>query len=226
MGIGSTLTETRLIGNLNDLLQLDLDAVSAYALAIRELDSATRKAVLRRYQSDHKRHVAALKRLIRAHGGAPLAVSHLPTGPFKLGMQALAAAGDDRAVLLAFKTNERQVRDKYRRAASKRGLPADVARVLKRGARDEERHYRWVEKSLRELRVGPGTVLGRVAGVVEVGNARAVDVIEAAGKPVMTAFEATRRGVRAAARQPMRAAAVAAVASGAAAAVALTRRGR
>lgn len=217
--------DTMLTATLNDLLQLDVDAVQAYALVIRQLESKVRKEAVRRYQADHRRHITALKRLIRAHDGAPIAISHIPTGPFKLAMQATASLGSDRAVLLAFKTNERQGRDKYRRAAAKSGLPTEVARVLKRAAADEERHYRWAEKSLEQLHVGRRTAVGRAARAMEFVNARTADMIEEAEKPIMTVVEAARRGVKAAAAHPVRTAAIAAaVTTAAGAAVAL--RGR
>ena len=223
---GNAVKETLLTTQLNDLLQLDVDAVQAYALTIRQLESRMRKQTVRRYQADHRRHIAELKRLIQSHGGASIAVSHIPTGPFKLAMQAIGSFGDDKAVLLAFKTNERQGRDKYRRAAMGRGLARDVARVLKRAARDEERHYRWADKELQKLHAGRRTMVGKVASGAEVVNARTVDVIEEAEKPIMAVVEATRRGVRAAARHPLRTAGVAAAIAGAAgAAVALRRRG-
>jgi rubrerythrin len=223
----SAVKETLLTTTLNDLLQLDVDAISAYALVIRQLESKGRKAFVRRYQSDHRRHVRELKRLIQAHGGAAIAISHMPTGPFKMAMQAMGSAGGDRAVLLAFKTNERQGRDKYRRAAATRGLPRDVGRVVKRASRDEERHYRWAEKQLEQLHAGRRTAVGKTAGLVEVANARTVDVIEELEKPIMTVLEATRRGVRAAAKHPLRTAAIAAAVTGAAgAAVALRGRRR
>jgi len=213
---GNVVKDTVLTANLNDLLQLDVDAVQAYALAVRQVQSSSRKQTLRRYQADHKRHITALKRLIRSHGGAPIAVSHIPTGPFKLAMQATGSLGGDKAVLLAFKTNERQSRDKYRRAAEQDNLPADVARVLKRAAADEERHYRWAEKSLERLGAGRRTAVGKVAGVVEVANAAAVEVVEDVEKPVMVAAEATRRGIRAAIARPLRKVALAAAVTGAA----------
>ena len=223
---GNGVKNTLLTTQLNDLLQLDVDAVQAYALAIRQLESKVRKQTVRKYQADHRRHIAELKRLIQAHGGAPIAVSHLPTGPFKLAMQGIGSFGDDKVVLLAFKTNERQGRDKYRRVAMGRGLPRDVARVLKRAARDDERHYRWAAKELEKLHAGRRTMVGKVAAGAEVANARTVDLIEEAEKPIMTVVEATRRGVRAAARHPLRTAGVAAAIAGAAgAAVALRRRG-
>jgi len=222
----SVVTETLLTTTLNDLLQLDVDAISAYALVIRQLESKVRKETVRRYQSDHRRHVRDLKRLIQAHGGKAIAVSHIPTGPFKLAMQAMGSAGGDRAVLLAFKTNERQGRDKYRRAAATRGSPRDVARVLKRASRDEERHYQWAEKQLQQLHAGRRTAIGTAAGVVEVANARTVDVIEEMEKPIMTVLEAARRGVRAAAKHPVRTAAIAAAVTGAAGAAVALRGGR
>ncbi len=117
-------------------------------------------------------------------------------------------------MLLAFKANEHQSRDKYSRAADKEGLPADVARVLKRGAADEERHYRWAEKTLERMGAGRRTVVGRVAKVVEVTNAAAVDAVEEAEKPLMVAAEATTRGVKAATRRPLRKAAIAAAVTG------------
>lgn len=220
------VTETLLTTTLNDLLQLDVDAISAYSLVIRQLESKVRKENVRRYQSDHRRHVRELKRLIQTHGGAAIAVSHMPTGPFKVAMQAMGSAGGDRAVLLAFKANERQGRDKYRRAATTRGLPRDVARVLKRASRDEERHYRWADKQLEQLHAGRRTAIGKAAGVVEVVNARTVDVIEEMEKPIMTVIEATRRGVRAAAKHPLRTAAIAAAVTSAAGAAVALRGGR
>ena len=222
----TALRDTVLTATLNDLLQLDIDAVQAYALVIAQLESSARKQAVRRYQADHKRHVTTLKGLIRAHGGAPIAVSHIPTGPFKLAMQATASLGSDRAVLLAFKSNERQVRDKYRRVASRKGLPTDVARALRRAAADEDRHYRWAEKSLQQLGAGRRTAIGKAANVVEVANARTVDAVEEIEKPIMIAAEGSRRALRAAAKRPMRTAGIAAAVVGAAgAAVVLGRRG-
>lgn len=222
-----TASQTALTSLLNDLLQLDHDAVQAYGLAIRQLESTTRKKALRRYLADHKRHITELKGLIRALGSAPIPVSHIPTGPFKLAMQAMGTLGGDREVLLAFKANERQVRDKYRRAAARKGLPVDVRRVLRRAASDELRHYQWAERSLKQLGVGGRSRTGRAARGVETAHARMADVIEGAQKPLLAAVEATRRGLRAAIEHPVRTASVVAAAAGAtSAAVALKRRSR
>jgi hypothetical protein len=84
----------------------------------------------------------------------------------KLAVQALGAAGGDRAVLLAFRTNEWESTNKYARAAGRR-FPPEVREVIRRGAEDEAKHYRWAVESLEKLGAGDTTVLGRVEQVME-----------------------------------------------------------
>lgn len=219
------IRDTVLTTMLNDLLQLDVDAVQAYALVIRQLESAARKQAVRRFQADHKRHITSLKALIRAHGGVPIPISHIPTGAFKLAMQATASLGGDRAVLLVFKTNERPVRDRYRRAANRKGLPPKVTRALKRAATDEARHYRWAEKSLQQLGAGRKTAIGKATKVAEVANAKMIDSAEGQQQRIMLAAEAARRTLRGAAKRPARATGIAAAVVGVAGAAVVLKRG-
>src|SRR5919202_5819596 len=125
-----------LVAQLTDLLQLDHDAVQAYTIAISRVRNTSFKQTLTTYRGDHERHIRELTELVRRHGGAPIELPHLPSGAFKLAVQAVGVLGGDRAILLAFKANERQVRDKYARAAE-RELPEDVVLVVNRAAHDE-----------------------------------------------------------------------------------------
>src|SRR4029079_7393513 len=144
----------------NDLLQLDHDAVAAYDIAIRSVEGAALKEALRRFKSDHERHITELTRLIHERDGIPVQLPHIPTGGFKLAVQEAGnLGGGDVGVLLAFKANERQVRDKYRRAAaSATHLAGEV--VLARGAADESRHYAWALETLDDLGAGNRTPIG------------------------------------------------------------------
>lgn len=166
-----------LLAELNDLLALDRDAVQAYTMAIDQLRDGALRGTLMDYRSDHQRHVEALTRLIEAHGGTASRLPHLSTGPFKLAVQALGSFGDDRATLLAFKANEAQVRDKYRRHADN-PHPADVTDVLKRAAADEERHYEWVARALETLGAGEGSVAGTAERVFEQLHGTTADILE------------------------------------------------
>ena len=184
--------EDQLVAELNDLLQLDYDAVQAYRLAISLLSNEEYKSQLRDFRADHERHIDELTRLVANHGGVPVEAPHLPTGIFKLAVQAAGRAGGDRGVLLAFKANERQVRDKYRRAAEKRN-PPEVAVILSRAAGDESLHYSWVLETLEDLGAGESTVAGRIEQAVEIGHARMADVVEGAERRAMEGIEQGRR---------------------------------
>ena len=146
-------TDIALLAELNDLLQLDHDAVQAYTLALDHLTDDLYRSSIDAFRADHQRHVGDLTRLIRSRGGTPVELPHIPTGVFKLAVQGVGVAGGDRGILLAFKANERQVRDKYRRAVAA-GHPADVREVLRRNADDEVAHYAWVLEALDDLGAG------------------------------------------------------------------------
>ena len=182
--------EAALVAELNDLLQLDHDAVAAYALALTTLQNVAYQDAVRRFKSEHERHIDELTELIHTYGGLPMPMPHL-SGVFKLAVQAAGAAGGDAAVIRAFKANETQSRDKYRRAAS-RQHPADVQDVLIRAARDEQRHFDWAMRALVEL----GVDASNVADALEQMHARTADAVEAVERGAMLVAESARRGLR------------------------------
>ena len=193
MAENSTRTDPALIAVLNDLLQLDHDAVQAYGIAVARIRNAEHKATLQEFRGDHERHIEELTRYIRGHDGAPVELPHLPSGVFKLAVQAIGALAGDRALLLAFKANERQVRDKYRDVAGAAQEDPELGVLLSRAAGDEQRHYAWVLETLEELGVGADTRAGRIENAFEIGHARMADVMESAERRAMEASESVRR---------------------------------
>jgi hypothetical protein len=142
--------EHDLIAALNDLIQLDHEAIDGYTIAINTIRNQGHREALVAFRHDHARHVEALSALVRAHGGVPARLSHLG-GPLGPAVKALGgASANDTAVLLAFRDVERQSRDRYRRQANA-AYPEDVRPVLVRHASDEEIHYRWIESSLDDM---------------------------------------------------------------------------
>jgi hypothetical protein len=125
----------------------------------------------------------------------PVNLPH-PTGVLKLATQgAGAVGGGDTHVLMAFRANERQARDKYARAAALGEWPADITSVLRVAAADEARHYDWVDTTLQSLGVTDDTMLGKAHRAFETGHARTADALEAVGTKGMQAVEAARRAV-------------------------------
>jgi rubrerythrin len=167
--------------------------VHAYTLALTLISDAARHQVLSGFREDHERHVRELSALVRAHGGIPIHLPHIPTGPFKLAMQATGAVAGDTGVLLAFKTNEGQVRDKYRRALDET-WPPDAQPVIARAAHDEDLHYEWVTQELERLGHGRGTITGAAQSAAEAVSRRAVDVVENVKRGAMRVVEELRRG--------------------------------
>jgi rubrerythrin len=190
-----TDTEAALAAELNDLLKLDHDAIQAYTLAIRLLENPEYKRQLEEFRADHQRHIDELSQLIRSRDATPLELPHLPSGAFKLALQAIGGAGGDRAVLLAFKANERQDRDKYQPSA-RATHPADVTSVLARAADDEMRHYAWALETLEDLGVTPDSMTAKAERAFEVAHARTADVMEGAERQAMLAVQGAGRTLR------------------------------
>jgi rubrerythrin len=186
---------SELIAELNDLLQLDHDAVHAYTIAIDSLDDQSWKQSLVRYRGDHERHIQELTVHIRSLGGAPIQLPHIPTGVFKSAVQAAGKAGGDKAILLAFKSNEGQVRDKYSRAAQA-GHPIETTELLSRNARDEETHYSWVSGVLESIGAGADTTVGKAEAAFEKVHGGAATAMEGAEKVAMNGMERMRRRIR------------------------------
>lgn len=187
-------SDVQLIATLNDMLQLDHDALEAYTVAVDHLRSEQLRGTIIAFRGDHERHVAGLTTLVLARGGKPMEMPHVPTGFFKLGVQKAATAGGDRELLLAFKANEGQVRDKYRRMSAEE-LDMEASALIRRNAADEERHYAWVTQALEALGAGAATTVGRVEAGFETVHGRTADAIEAGERAVMVAADATRERV-------------------------------
>ncbi|HEY0154258.1 MAG TPA: ferritin-like domain-containing protein [Longimicrobium sp.] len=190
-----------IIDGLNDLLQLDHDAIGAYDVAIEKLADRDHANQILGFRRDHERHIQELNELIASLGGEAKNQPHL-TGPFKQALQSLGAVGGDRGVLAAFRQNELQVRSKYELYAAKANhWPQNLKRAIDRNALDEERHYRWVADAMQAMGVGMGegpeidaataarekalvtgtTVENAVETIVEVAGVARERIVDAAG---------------------------------------------
>jgi Domain of unknown function (DUF2383). len=156
---GTTAEQTEILEGLNDLLQLDHDAIGAYEVAIEKLEDRSHASQIRGFKRDHERHIESLNQTILSMGGVPKNEPH-GTGPLKEAIQGLSAVAGDRGLLMAWRTNEHQVRTKYDRYASKANAwPSDVKRLIDENALDEERHYHWVTEVLEPMGGDRGSAL-------------------------------------------------------------------
>jgi rubrerythrin len=180
------INTAELQADLTDLLQLEFDALPMYAMAISALQDPILRSTLSTYRQEHERHAQALKALLDQMGATPPHFPHLPTGIFKLGVQAIGLPGGDRAVLLAFVANEWQSREKYARYAAKSYPPALKSLVASHAA-DEAKHYEWACEALRHLGCGEDTVVGKATHAFARFHGTVADVIEGAGRAAQEA---------------------------------------
>ncbi|HEX2190580.1 MAG TPA: ferritin-like domain-containing protein [Longimicrobiaceae bacterium] len=145
---------SEILDGLNDLLQLDHDAIGAYEIAIEKLEDRDHADQIAGFKRDHERHIRDLNEAIAGLGGTPKNEPHA-TGPFKQALQSLGGLGGDRGILIAWRTNELQVRTKYDSYAAKANFwGTELKRLVDRNALDEERHYEWVTQALERMGVG------------------------------------------------------------------------
>jgi ElaB/YqjD/DUF883 family membrane-anchored ribosome-binding protein len=181
---GGARTE-EIIDGLNDLLQLDHDAIGAYEVAIERLENMAYVRQIQGFLRDHQRHVEELNKAIAALGGTPENSPHV-TGVFKKALQAVASPAGDKALLVAWRINEAQVRTKYDSYASRANAwPADVKALVDRNALDEENHHQWVVQTLAGLGVGSGA--GLEEGMANRAREQAAAARASAGQMAFTA---------------------------------------
>ncbi len=151
-----TPSTAEVLEGLNDLLQLDHDAIGVYEIAIEKLQDRDNASQIAGFKLDHERHIRELNQVISELGGTPINEPHA-TGPLKEALQSLGGLAGDKGVLMAWRTNELQVRTKYDGYASRAAFwPDNVKRLIDRNALDEERHYEWIIRVLQSMGLSTG----------------------------------------------------------------------
>jgi uncharacterized protein (TIGR02284 family) len=135
------------IKHLNDLIQLDVDAIHAYRQAIDHIDSVSIRETLERFKSDHERHVTDLSECVRSVGGTPVKLTPDIKGYLLEGFTALRSVTGTEGALRAMRTNERLTNKTYDRALTE-DLPVDVLAIVRRNREDERRHLDYIERVL------------------------------------------------------------------------------
>lgn len=179
-----------LTADLNDLLQLDRDAIEAHTIAINAVRDVALRDTLVKHRSDHQRHAEQLAALIRARGGIAVELPHI-TGPIKMLVQAVGAATmRDANVLLSLRIVVGQVRDKYAGYAA-RAWPADVEPVVRGAAADVDQQYRWLADAVRAAGIGDQSLTATIGAAAETWHKMVAGPIESMAKQMMRFAEET-----------------------------------
>lgn len=137
------LNSEQLINDLNDLIELDYDAIAAYESAIEKLEAQGLKNQLNTFLEDHQKHIINLSQHVREAGGEPA------DGPdmmkiLTMGKVALAQLAGDGGILKAMRINEEVTNKTYEHEAAK-DYPPDIQSTLDSNLADERRHRKWLD---------------------------------------------------------------------------------
>jgi len=145
----ATLTEGEdtLVDLLNELIELDYDAIEAYQAAVSRVEELRDRARVSAFLDEHERHVQDLAALVRELGGEPAGAGDLQQILTK-GKVVIGGLFGDRLVLEAMKANEAETTAAYQRAAALEDLPGRARALLERHLADERRHHDWIVERL------------------------------------------------------------------------------
>lgn len=133
------------VEKMNDLIQLDLDAIRAYDQAIEACDVQEIRSKLTEFKNDHERHVEDLSACVKSYGGEPRTSRDLK-GFLIEGFTGIMSRGDHSA-LVAMRGNEELTNRSYE-SALRGELPDDVRPIVERNREDERRHLEWIVDAL------------------------------------------------------------------------------
>lgn len=134
---------------LQDLIELEYDALEAYNTAIDRISEKAYKDKLEEFREDHKNHIKELTDIIGQYG------VDVPEGPsmkqwLTSGKVILANLVGDLAILRAMNSNEKDTNTAYERVNGLKDKAAGAVDFLKRAYNDEKRHKAWLESIIEE----------------------------------------------------------------------------
>jgi len=140
------MTTQKMIEELNELIQFDYDAVSAYNAAINDIQEINVRDPLMQFRGDHERHIVDLSAIVRRLGGVPEEKPDIK-GFIRKTMTKVAGLGGTEPVLKAMKSNEEVLNKTYAHHLSW-DFPEDIKDVIRRNYADEQRHLAWIDQAL------------------------------------------------------------------------------
>lgn len=138
---------------LNDLIQLDFDAIEAYQAAIERLESADCRQHLETFMRDHERHTVNLAEQVSLLGGTPKTKGDFMAVLTK-GKVVIGQIAEDKGILMAMNANETVTNKTYEKVLADIGGHAAAEAVVRGNLADERRHKAWIEQKLEEMKQG------------------------------------------------------------------------
>lgn len=142
------------LDGVKELIELDYDAIEAYKAAIENLENPDFQEKLTGFKNDHISHTRELSDFLKRNNETP------PNGPdntknlLATGKVEVASLLGDKNILQAMLSNELDTNVAYERMYARANESADgkIESILKKGLSDEQRHKKWLEDRINELK--------------------------------------------------------------------------
>jgi rubrerythrin len=141
------MTNQEIAEAVEELLQLDIDAVLAYDRAIGGIEEASVVNELASFKVDHQRHILELSQVLLGMSRKPPASKPDVKGTILGGVTGLRARLGTEQALAAMRTNEQLTTATYARMLAK-PFPEDVLAIVRKNYGDEQRHLAWIERAI------------------------------------------------------------------------------
>lgn len=142
--------DQKVIDQLNDLIQLDYDAVQAYDLALEHIDDPDAGDDLEVFKADHERHIVELTAVITVLGGEAKELRRDVKGLLIEGMTKLRSVTGTKGALKAMRMNEKITNKTYEKALEM-DLPPVALEIVLLNRDDERRHLSAIEAHIERL---------------------------------------------------------------------------
>lgn len=148
---GALMRDDEIVDALNDLIEMDHNAIGGYNSAINGLkDQPEIRKTFEGFRADHERHVQELSPFVAQYGGEP-AKHPGAMGVLQKGWTEVSKLGGADAILSAMVSNEQTAVNTYEQGAAK-AFPSEILRVVERGVADERRHLSYCQAQYERLK--------------------------------------------------------------------------
>jgi uncharacterized protein (TIGR02284 family) len=148
---GALMGDDEVVDAINDLIELDHNAIGGYNSAINGLEAYPEiMNTFKTFRADHERHVQELSPFVRQYGGKP-AKHPGAMGLLQKGWTEISKLGGADAILSAMVSNEQTAVNTYEQGVTK-AFPPEVLRVVERGVADERRHLSYCQTQYEQLK--------------------------------------------------------------------------
>ena len=144
-------TQSHFEDAMNDVLELEYDALEAYKTAIHKLENKEYQNQLKEFRADHEKHIKEISSLLKSKNIKPVSGPDSGKQWLAKGKVHLANLFGDKAILQAMISNEKDTNTAYERILTHKHRWSEAHDTLLSALEDEEYHKDWLEQTVASL---------------------------------------------------------------------------